>query len=74
MTVIGVLKSKGYNSMGQDQDDVVLSPYTTVMKRMLSVTYLQMIFASAVSEDLTDPAISEVKNILRDDHKLQAKQ
>lgn len=70
-TVIGVLKSKGYNSMGQDQDDVFLAPYTTVMKRLLSVTYLQMIFASAVTEDLTTPAITEITSILRENHKLQ---
>lgn len=53
LRVIGVLKSKGYNSMGQDQDDIVLAPYTTVMKRLLAVTYLQGIFASALSEDMT---------------------
>ncbi len=41
MKVIGVLKSKGYNSFGMDQDDVVLAPYTTIMKRVLAVTYLQ---------------------------------
>ena len=70
-TVIGVLKSKGYNSMGQDQDDVFLAPYTTVMKRLLSVTYLQMVFASAVTEDLTTPAITEITSILRENHKLQ---
>lgn len=41
LRVVGVLKAKGYNSMGQDQDAVVLAPYTTVMKRLLAVTYLQ---------------------------------
>ena len=45
--VVGVLKAKGYNSMGQDQDNIVLAPYTTVMKRLLAVTYLQGVFASA---------------------------
>ena len=52
--VIGVLKSKGYNSMGMDQDDVVLAPYSTVMKRLLAQTYLSGIFASALTEDMTD--------------------
>ena len=49
LRVIGVLKSKGYNSMGQDQDDIVLAPYTTVMKRLLAQTYLSGIFASALT-------------------------
>ncbi len=69
--VMGVLKAKGYNSMGQDQDAVVLAPYTTVMKRLLAVTYLQSIFASALSEDMTENAIDEVKTILRENHKLK---
>ena len=49
--VVGVLKAKGYNSMGMDQDDVVLAPYSTVMKRLLAQTYLSGIFASALTED-----------------------
>lgn len=69
--VIGVLESKGYNSMGQDQDDIVLAPYTTVMKRLLAVTYLQGIFASALSEDMTDYATAEIAEILRRQHKLK---
>lgn len=69
--VIGVLKSKGYNSMGMDQDDIVLAPYSTVMKRLLSVTYLEGIFASALSEDITDMAIDEITEILRRQHKLK---
>lgn len=70
--VIGVLKSKGYNSFGQDQDDIVLAPYSTVMKRLLAVTYLQGIFASALSEDMTEYAIDEITTILRREHKLKA--
>ena len=72
LRVIGVLKAKGYNSMGMDQDDVLLSPYSTVMKRLLAVTYLQGIFASALTEDMTDYAIDEISTILRREHKLQA--
>ncbi len=69
--IVGVLESKGYNSFGMDQDDVVLAPYTTVMKRILSVTYLQGINASAITEDLTDLAIEDITTILRESHKLK---
>ena len=69
--VIGVLKSKGYNSMGMDQDDVVLAPYSTVMKRLLAQTYLSGIFASALTEDMTDEAVDEITTILRREHELK---
>ena len=72
LRVVGVLKAKGYNSMGQDQDAVVLAPYTTVMKRLLAVTYLQGVFASALTEDMTDYATDEISTILRRNHKLKA--
>ena len=71
MRVIGVLKSKGYNSMGMDQDDVVLAPYTTVMKRLLAQTYLSGLFASALTEDMTDETVDEITTILRREHKLK---
>lgn len=69
--IVGVLKAKGYNSFGMDQDDMVLVPYTTVMKRILSVTYLQGINASAITEDMTDLAIDDITSILRESHKLK---
>ena len=72
MRVVGVLKSTGYNSMGQDQDDVVLAPYSTVMKRLLAQTYLGGIFASALTEDMTEEAVEEITSILRREHKLKA--
>lgn len=70
--IVGVLKAKGYNSFGMDQDDMVLAPYTTVMKRILSVTYLQGINASAITEDMTDLAIDDITSILRESHKLKS--
>ena len=70
--IIGVLKSKGYNSMGQDQDDLILAPYTTVQKRILAITHLQGIYASAVTEEASEPAIEEISAILRQNHNLAA--
>lgn len=69
--VIGVLKKKGYNSIGMDQDNLVLVPYTTVMKRILAQTYLSEIQASAITEDVTDKATVEITSILRRNHKLK---
>ena len=69
--VIGVLKKKGYNSMGMDQDDLVLAPYTTVMKRILAQTYLSEIVCSAITEDASQPAQDQITQILRRTHKLK---
>lgn len=69
--VIGVLKKKGYNSMGMDQDDLVLAPYTTVMKRILAQTYLSEIVCSAITEEASEPAQNQITQILRRTHKLK---
>lgn len=74
LTVIGVLDEKGYNTMGQDQDDLALVPYTTVMKRMLAIDYIQGIQASAIDENKTDETIAEITDILRTNHKLRPEQ
>ncbi|MEP5341377.1 MAG: ABC transporter permease [Algibacter sp.] len=68
--VIGVLEEKGENTFGQDQDDVVIAPYTTVQKRILAIDYLNQIIASAVSEDDAPEAVTQVIEILRTQHQL----
>ena len=69
--VVGVLKSKGYNSMGMDQDDLILAPYTTIQKKILAITHLQGITCSALKEEYTDQAIDEISEILRRHHRLR---
>ena len=71
MTVIGVLKAKGYNNWGMDQDNVMIAPYTTVMKRVAAQTWFSNIICSAVTEEMSDAAIEELTQILRDNHKLK---
>jgi putative ABC transport system permease protein len=71
-TIIGTLKEKGFNTMGMDQDNIVLAPYTTIQKRVLAITYIQGLFTSALSEDVTDKATNEIETILRTNHKLKA--
>ena len=75
MRIIGVLKSKGYNSWGMDQDNVMIAPYTTVMntvmKRIAAQTWYSSIVCSAITEELSDAAIEELTQILRDNHKLK---
>lgn len=68
--IIGVLAEKGENTFGQDQDDVILAPYTTVQKRILAIDHIQSIVASAVSEEEASAAVDEVVTILRASHHL----
>ena len=69
--IVGVLKSKGYNSWGMDQDNVLIAPYTTVMKRILAQTFFSTINCSAITEEMTDDAIDELTSILREQHKIK---
>ena len=69
--VVGVLASKGTNSMGMDQDEIVLAPFSTVMKRMLSQSHLQGIQRSATSEADTQLAMNEIEDVLRRNHRLK---
>src|SRR5438874_1665690 len=68
--IIGVLSVKGENAFGQDQDDILLAPYTTVQKRILAIPYIQTIYASAMNSESSEPATQELSQILRSSHKL----
>jgi putative ABC transport system permease protein len=70
--VIGVLTPKGFNAFGQDQDDILIAPYTTVQKRILATIYYTNIYASAANEAVTDNAVTEMTNTLRDSHRLRS--
>jgi putative ABC transport system permease protein len=66
------LGEKGENGMGQDQDDLIMAPFTTVQKRILAITHIQSIAASAASEDQNNLAIEQLTASLRASHKLKA--
>ena len=69
--IVGVLKSKGSSTMGQDQDDVMIAPYTTIQKRVLAITHIQTIFTSATTENDSQKAIAEITDVLNRNHKIQ---
>jgi putative ABC transport system permease protein len=69
--IIGILNPKGQNAFGQDQDDILIAPYTTVQKRILATIYYQDIYASASNEQVTDAAVAEISKILRESHRLR---
>jgi putative ABC transport system permease protein len=71
LKIIGILESKGQNQMGQDQDDVIIVPYTTAQKRILAITYIHTIMASAFSEDTALLATQEIETILKSNHKVK---
>jgi len=70
-TVVGVMSSKGQSGMGQDQDDVVYVPYTTVMKKMRGITFIQNVTVSASSAADTTPTADRIATLLRTRHKVQ---
>jgi len=69
--VIGVLKDKGESGMGQDQDDLILAPYTTVQRRLAAIDYINGIYASGITEEKSQRAITEITETLRRTHKLK---
>ena len=73
LRIVGVLKSKGYNNWGMDQDNVIIAPYTCVMKRIVSQTFFSSIICSALTEELSDAATEEISAILRQNHKIKDK-
>ena len=71
MKIIGVLEEKGSSTMGSDQDDLIIAPFTTVQKRILAIKHIQGITASAISEEYTQEAIDEITDILERTHKIR---
>lgn len=69
--ITGLLKSKG-SGFGQDQDDIIIAPFSTVQRRMISNDRIQSIFASAISEQVVNNAVEEIRAAIRKRHKLQA--
>jgi putative ABC transport system permease protein len=70
--IIGVLDPKGLNTFGQDQDDLLLAPYTTVQKRVQAITWVNSIYTSAVDAGSTDQAATQITETLRRHHKIKA--
>jgi len=68
--IIGLLGKKGENAFGQDQDDIILTPYTTVQKRISATIYYQTIFTSAIDDKSTEKAVSDIQDIIRSSHRL----
>ena len=70
-TVVGVMASKGQSGMGQDQDDVVYVPYTTVMKKLRGIQFIQNVTVSAASANETTPTADRIATLLRQRHQIQ---
>ncbi|MBK5203792.1 MAG: ABC transporter permease [Prolixibacteraceae bacterium] len=71
LKIIGIIKEKGENSMGEDQDDLIIAPFTCVQKRILAISHVNSIMASVTSEEVNDKAIEEMTLALRKSHKIK---
>ncbi|HEV2834243.1 MAG TPA: ABC transporter permease [Pyrinomonadaceae bacterium] len=70
--VVGVMARKGQDQQGRDQDDIAFAPYTTVQKKVLGSPRVQIAYVSAISQDATYTAQSQIGDLLRQRHKLTA--
>src|SRR5436305_8502021 len=70
-TVMGVMGEKGQSSMGQDRDDVIFTPYTTVMKKLRGVTFINNVTVAAASASEVNPTADRIASLLRTRHKIQ---
>ena len=70
--VVGVMSAKGQDPQGRDQDDIAFAPYTTVQKKVLGRDRIQIAYVSAISQDATYTAQSQITELLRQRHKLTA--
>ncbi len=71
LQIIGTIAEKGENGMGSDQDDLIVAPFTTVQKRILAISHIQSIYASAISEEKNEEAIEQLTLSLRRSHKIK---
>ncbi|PYQ00342.1 MAG: multidrug ABC transporter substrate-binding protein, partial [Acidobacteria bacterium] len=68
--VLGVLAPKGQGQFGQDQDDVIIAPYTTIQKKLLGITYIQQVYVSAANSDQVEPVAVQITRLMRQRHRI----
>ena len=68
--VLGVLGPKGQGQFGQDQDDLIIAPYTTIQKKLLGITYIQQVYVSAASSDDVERVAVQITRLMRQRHRI----